>query len=83
MAARNLLAEDSSLTSVLDQLDLTRADLQQVATGTTIESDGRASDEDHQTVDGSSSDIGEESETVTQPSSDHSHLIQTTLTDMP
>lgn len=83
MAARELLTGDDSLTSALEQLDLPRADLQQIATGATIGSNGRASDEEHQTVDGSTSDSGEESRTGTQPSSDHSQPIQTTLTDIP
>jgi hypothetical protein len=81
MAARNLLAGDDSLTSALEELDRTRVDLQQVATGATIGSNSRATDEDHQPIDDSPSDTAEESATEPKPSSDHSQSVQTTLLD--
>jgi hypothetical protein len=81
MAARKLLAGNDSLTSALEELDRTRADLQQVATGTTIESNRRETDENHHSLDDSASDTVEETATEPSPSSDHSQSIQTTLLD--
>jgi hypothetical protein len=80
-AARKLLAGNDSLTSALEELDLTRADLQHVATGTTIEANRRVHDEDHQPIADSPSDTAEESTTETNKSADHSQSIQTTLLD--
>jgi hypothetical protein len=80
-AARNLLAADGSLTNSLDQLDLTRADLQEVAQGTSIISSGGANDEPHQAAE---NDASKEPATDPQslPLTTHDQTIQTTLTDM-
>jgi hypothetical protein len=77
MAAQHLLIENDSLTNALTQLDLTRADLQRVAQGKSIEADGQTDGETHQPA----SDTAAPSTNNAQPST-QSQSIQTTLTDM-
>lgn len=79
-AARNLLAGDGSLTNALDQLDLTRAALQNIAQGASITLNERVNDEVHQAAD---NDASKEPATDPQspPQTNHDQPVQTTLTD--
>ena len=79
-AARTLLDSDYSLTTGLEQLDLTRSDLQQIATGATIAPETHTNDEEHQ-PETNASDGAEVSTIGTQPPADHPQPRQTTLTD--